>query len=69
MDAALEKTFEPCVIVDDDPKTTEMVLRDCATVWRPHMVGVDLGYDMESGELVAIRIYGDVSKRKPTPTN
>lgn len=58
--------FKPCVIVYDDPKRTEMLLRDCSVVWtHPGSdPNTDLGYDMETGELVAIRYYGDVSKRK-----
>ena len=61
---ALIKPFESCVQVFDDPKRTEMVLRDCAIVWRSPKHGLDLGYDMETDELVAIRVYGDVSKRQ-----
>jgi hypothetical protein len=65
-DESLTKPFEPCVVILDDPKRTEMVLRDCATVWvdHPARVRMELGYDMDTGELVCIRIYGDVSKRK-----
>lgn len=60
--------FQPCVIVLDDPKRTEIVLSDCATVWVIHddIGGVDFGYDMETGELVAIRAYGDRSRRPAT---
>ncbi len=61
----LTTPFKPCVMVLDDPKRTEMVLRDCPTVWDTHddVGGVDFGYDMETGELVAIRVYGDRLKR------
>ena len=66
VDDLLTKPFEPCVVVLDDPKRTEMVLRDCATVWVIHddIGGVDFGYDMETNELVAIRAYGDRSRRR-----
>jgi hypothetical protein len=65
-DDLLTTAFVPCVIALSDPKRVEMVLRDCATVW-VQCVGaqdVDLGYDMETGDLVSIRVYGDVLKRK-----
>jgi hypothetical protein len=57
--------FEPCVIVFDTPKRTEMLLRDCNIIWRIYAGSgnVELGYDAESGDFVAVRIYGDVSKR------
>ena len=56
--------FQPCVVVFDEPKRTEMILRDCSMVWvLQKWDDVECGYDMETGELVAIRIYGDVSKR------
>lgn len=61
MDDLLTKEFKPCVIVYSDPIRTEMVLRDCATVWVEDAPNVDLGYDIETGELVCIRVYGDVS--------
>lgn len=64
MDDLLTKEFVPCVVVYDDPQRTEMVLRDCATAWIEDSSGPDLGYDMEGGDLVAIRVYGDVSRRE-----
>lgn len=68
-DDLLTKEFVPCVVVMDDPKRTEMVLRDCPTFWvqdhrGSHLQDIDLGYDLETRELVAIRVYGDVSERK-----
>jgi len=67
LDDLLTKEFVPCVTVLDDPKRTEMVLRDCPTIWvmPDDTHEVDLGYDMETGELVAVRVYGDRSRRKP----
>lgn len=63
----LTKEFKPCVIVFDDPKRTEMVLRDCGIVWQDTSANnFELGYDMETGDLVAVRIYGDVSRRLTT---
>ncbi|MEM7746617.1 MAG: hypothetical protein AAF346_00080 [Pseudomonadota bacterium] len=61
-DDLLTKEFKPCVSVLDEPKRTEIVLRDVVTVWRPRG-GVDLGYDLNTNELVAIRVFGDVSKQ------
>lgn len=58
-----ETPFEPCAVVFDDPKRTEMILRDCVLVWVRDPIGIDLGYDMETDELVSIRVYGDVTKR------
>lgn len=52
------------VIVYDDPKRTEVVLRDRPTVWVYDMAQFELGYDLETGELIAVRVFGDVSKRK-----
>lgn len=60
----LTKPFEPCVMVLDDPKRTEMVLRDCPVAWVYDLAEVELGYDVETGELIAMRVYGDASKRK-----
>lgn len=56
--------YVPCVIVLDDPKRTELMLRDCAVVWSfPNPQDFDLAYDMETGELVGMRVYADVSAR------
>lgn len=63
-DDLLTKPFTPYVVVLDDPKRTEMVLRDCPTVWWVQgCLIVDLGYDMQTGELVCIRVGGDVSTK------
>ncbi len=61
-DPLLTKEFKPCVVVFEDPKRTEVVLSDAPMVWTQDGT-VDLGHDMDSGELVAIRVYGDVSRR------
>lgn len=64
-DELLAKEFKPCVVVFDDPKRTEMVLADTAISWGFQVnPNVDLGHDMETGELVAIRVYGDMSRRR-----
>lgn len=67
-DELLHKPFKPCVIVFDDPKRTEIILRDCSIVWTSpaNDPNTDLGHDMVTGELVAMRYYGDVSVRKWT---
>lgn len=59
---AFEGDFEPCVIHYPEGNYTEMVLSDVATVWCS-VGSIDLGYDMETGKLVAIRIDGDVSTK------
>lgn len=58
-----EPPFKPGVFYHEQDKITEIVLKDCFTVWCP-LAGttahfVDLGYDSE-GELVGIRVWGDV---------
>lgn len=64
--------FKPCVHEHREaPCYTEMMLRDTGVVWRD-AVGrsVELGYDMETGELVSIRVAGSVSQIAPRrPTN
>jgi hypothetical protein len=62
--AGLDTPFVPCVKIHGNPKRTEMILRDTATVWVQGVALVDLGYDMETGELVCVRIYADVAKRE-----
>ena len=58
-----EGEFKPCVVENNEADNTEIVLRDVATVWyfggRDH----ELGYDMETGELVAVRVAGIVGNR------
>lgn len=55
--------FKPCIFYDERMQITELILRDCMTVWCPLLQNtghlVDLGYDQE-GELVAIKVWGDV---------
>lgn len=66
----LRKKFEPGVFYHQGDKITEIILKDCFTVWCPlqgtatHFV--DLGYDQDDN-LVGIRIWGDVRER-PGPT-
>lgn len=58
--------FKPGVFYHEEDKITEIILKDCFTVWCPlarnagHFV--DLGYDQEDN-LVGIRIWGDVRER------
>jgi hypothetical protein len=53
--------FKSCVIYQQDSHTTEVVLADVPTVW--HSIrDIDLGYDMDTEELVAIRVNGDVRR-------
>lgn len=59
--------FKPGVFYHEEDRLTEIVLKDCFTVWCPLApVGakyaghfVDLGYDSD-GDLVGIRIWGTV---------
>ena len=64
-DAELEKPFEPSVAYDGDRDCTEMIIRDCVIVWRLCRFSEDeLGYDMKTGELIAIRLAnGDFTKK------
>lgn len=65
----LQKKFKPGVFYHEEDKITEIILKDCFTVWCPlarntgHFV--DLGYDQE-GDLVGIRIWGDVRESGPS---
>lgn len=55
--------FKPGVFYNEDLRLTEIILKDCFTVWCPwgpykgH--AVDLGYD-HNGDLVGIKIWDDV---------
>ena len=60
----LNKPFEPCVIYYPDANYTEMVLRDVAVVNCQLAPGFSAGFDMDTGELVMLRVSGDVTKRK-----
>jgi hypothetical protein len=52
--------FEPCVIYREDAGVTELVLTDVPTVWVTLPYGdIELGYHMDSGALVAVRIPGN----------
>lgn len=62
------RDFVPHVSEDTGLGFTEMLLRDRMMAWRPLEYGahyVDLGYDMD-GNLVGIRIWAAVAKRKAT---
>lgn len=65
----LHRKFKPCVVYNDHMNLTEMVLEDVPTVWTlwrctSHMGHtVDLGYAMDDGRLVAVRIWDDVRRR------
>ena len=58
----LDTPFKPCAIFSAETGVTEFVAEDVAIVWCYHD-DVDLGYDMETGRLVAVRINGDVTTR------
>jgi hypothetical protein len=57
------RTFEPCVIYYPHANCTEMVIRDAVTVWRLLDGDVEAGYDAETGDLIAVRMPGDQTKR------
>jgi hypothetical protein len=60
----MNKPFEPCAIEYRDANFTELVLRDCTTVYVPlGDKGVELGYD-EHGTLIVVRVPGLVATRK-----
>jgi hypothetical protein len=58
--------FQPCVEYNDDLRMTAVVLKDAAILWTsigvPHFL--DLGYDMETGELVGVQVWSDVRIHK-----
>lgn len=62
-DDLLEAEFKPCVTYNEQADFTEMVLRDCAVVNRQLAPGFSAGFDMETGELVLLRVSGDVRQR------
>ena len=51
--------FKPCAIYDAEGDFTEMILRDTAVVNRQIMPGVSAGFDMDTGELVLLRVSGN----------
>ena len=55
--------FKPCVVENIEAAHTEIVLYDVPTVWVYGGVDHELGYDMETGALVAVRVSGLVAKR------
>lgn len=65
-DDLLAKEFVPRATYLPDADMTELVTRDCAVVWsRMRYSEAELGHDMETGELVAIRLFnGDYTKRR-----
>lgn len=70
--APADAPFEPRIIYYDEMRLTEFIMADVTTVWSPwrataHMGhAIDLGYDMETGELVGVKIWDDVRKRTVT---
>lgn len=56
--------FRPGVFYNNDLKLTELLLLDAFTVWHPWWPyaghAVDIGFDIETGELVGIKIWDDV---------
>ena len=63
------EAFVPCAVYYAETDHTEIVLRDCVTVYHPIGPDTEAGYDMETGELVVIRVPGDVTLAKLTPVN
>lgn len=61
-DDLINAPFKPCAIYYPDAGFTEVVLADVPTVWSGDWAQV--GYDMETGEIVAVRLPGN-HERKP----
>lgn len=57
------REFVPCAIEYDESAHTEIVLADVPTVWVYGGSSHELGYDMETGALVAVRVPGLVATR------
>jgi len=57
------RQFRPGIFYHEEDRITEVILKDCFTVWHPLQGSlahfVDLGYNSDD-ELVGIRIWGDV---------
>jgi len=67
--AALLGEFKPCIVYNEHLNMTQMLLEDAPTVWHPWRGttglghAVDLGYHMETGKLIGIKIWDDVRTR------
>ena len=59
------RPFRPFMAYYREIELTTIMLEDTATVWSPLERGrahfVDLGYDMETGRLVGVNVWADVS--------
>lgn len=64
IDGAIGKPFRLCIAYDEETRCTEIVLEDVAIVWEAKK-GYDLGYSMDDGRLVAVRISGDIRHQEP----
>lgn len=62
-DDDLTVPFSPCVQYLPDADHTEMVLRDVPVINRVLAPNFSAGYDMETGDLVLLRVSGDITKR------
>lgn len=62
----LAEPMKPCAFYNYEADFTEVVLRDCATIYQPTGADTEVGYDMKTGDLVVVRLPGDVTKRKKT---
>ena len=55
----LTTPFKPCAIYYPDADQTELVISDAPMFWKAYGYGIELGYDMETKQLVAVRLFDD----------
>jgi hypothetical protein len=53
------------IVVLADPPRVEIVVRDAPTAWVTHSASVEIGYDMSTRELIAVRVWGNVTMTLP----
>ena len=63
---ALAEPFEPCAVFYPEGNYTELLVEEAPIVWRalPREELIDMGFDMKTGKLIAVRISGRHEKRK-----
>lgn len=61
--------FKPCVVYNEEMRLTQVLLKDASTVSVPLRIPgatghcVDMLYDMTTGDLVGMQVWGDVRRQ------
>lgn len=69
LQSALSVSFKPFAGYYPDGDYTEIIIADTAIYWVRVSADIELGYDVDSNELVAARVPGDVVVRKRKTEN